>query len=331
MKVQHTDLKLTSEHQLQQESTIQFQLSADMAALFSKQLNEQISAMSLPTPSAPPPKAVEMETVQQEKAKRFQSLMELLFGENKTGSTPCSPPPVIQDAKLTTAAPVKMTQLQVFAVEQLRESEQCSFAANGKVCLADGSTRQFAVDYQLSRQTETTRALGAQWMNLQDPLVLDFGAPTALLSDKTVEFDLDCDGKKELMTMPSSSSAWLFLDRNRNGRADDGSELFGPKTGQGFTELAALDEDHNGWIDEGDAAFKDLRLWQQLDTGVEGDGVRSLSQAGVGALAVVSAKTEFSIVQQGDVLGQIRASSVWLGEHSGAGVLRQIDVGTKPI
>ena len=59
--------------------------------------------------------------------------------------------------------------------------------------------------------------------------------------------------------------------------------------------------------------------------------MRSLSQAGVGALAVVSAKTEFSIVQQGDVLGQIRASSVWLGEHSGVGVLRQIDVGTKSI
>ena len=270
MKVQHTDLKLTSEHQLQHESVTQFQLSADTTALFATQLNEQISAMSLPASSEPPAKAVELDTVQQEKAKRFQSLMELLFGENKTGNTPCSSPPVIKDAALTAAAPVKMAQLQVFAIEQVRESEQCSFAANGKVCLADGSTRQFAVDYQLSRETEITRALGAQWMSLQDPLVLDFGAPTAQLSDKTVEFDLDSDGKKEQMPMPSSSSAWLFLDRNRNGKADDGSELFGPKTGQGFTELATLDEDHNGWIDEGDTAFKDLRLWRQLDTGVEG-------------------------------------------------------------
>nr|WP_314901722.1 hypothetical protein [uncultured Deefgea sp.] len=184
------------------------------------------------------------------------------------------------------------------------------------------------MDYQLSRDTEMKRELGFDWQKLQDPLVLDFGAPTAKLHETSVEFDLDNDGQKELMRMPDTTSAFLFWDRNRNGVADNGSELFGPKTGNGFSELAGLDNDQNGWIDEGDSAFQDLKLWQAVQYGA---GVQTLSQAGVGALAVTAVSTEFSLKEQGDLLGQIRASSVWLGEHMGAGVVRQIDLATKRI
>ncbi|MGL4995038.1 MAG: hypothetical protein ACRC6G_02545, partial [Deefgea sp.] len=286
MKIQHSDLKLSSEHQLLRESTLQLQLnlSAEAANAFSKQLAEQISAL-LPRANAQAdePEAL---TLEKSKAQRFQSLLELLFGN---GEGCCHPPqaatamPTVDEAPLNTPASTPTAKLQLIAVEKVRESEQCSFAANGKVCLADGSSRQFAVNYQLSRDTEITRAMGAEWFDLQDPLVLDFGAPTAQLNEKSVEFDLDSDGQKEWMRMPSASSAFLFFDRNRNGLADNGSELFGPKSGHGFTELAALDEDQNGWIDEGDAAFKDLKLWQAA---VHGDGVQTLAQAGVGALAV---------------------------------------------
>ncbi len=331
MKIQQSELKLSSEHQLLRESTQQLQLnlSAEAASAFSKQLTEQISAL-LPRANAQAdePEAL---TVEKNKAQRFQSLLELLFG-NGEGS--CHPPqvapatPMADETPLKTPTPAATAKLQFLAVEKVSESEQCSFAANGKVCLADGSSRQFSVDYQLSRETEITRAMGAEWFDLQDPLVLDFGVPTAQLNEKSVEFDLDNDGQKEWMRMPDASSAFLFFDRNRNGVADNGSELFGPKSGQGFTELAALDEDHNGWIDEGDGAFKDLKLWQAV---LHGDGVQTLAQAGVGALALASVSTEFSLKEQDDLLGQIRASSVWLGEQNGAGVVRQIDLATKRI
>ena len=331
MKIQHSELQLSSEHQWLREASMQLQLHLSTAAenTFSAQLSEQMSAL-LPRTDTPVNES-EALTLQKSKAQRFQSLIELLFGNGERGC--CASPiemsaPLKGEASLETPPSRSASKLQFLAVEQIRESEQCRFAVNGKVCLADGSSRQFSVDYQLSRQTETTRAMGAQWLALQDPLVLDFAVPTAQLSEKSVEFDLDNDGQKEWMRMPGPSSAFLFLDRNRNGVADNGSELFGPQSGQGFTELAALDEDNNGWIDEGDQAFQDLKLWQATR---HGDGVQTLAQAGVGALAVTAVNTEFSLQEHGDVLGQIRASSVWLGEQSGAGVLRQIDLATKRI
>ena len=334
MKIQQSELTLSSEHHLQQQTNLQLQFTP-AAMTFSQHLNQQISP--LPPPANPIAPESEALTREKEKAKRFESLWEMLFGsgqsQNNAPPPSCAAVPRAATAAIAAEAAVASPPaLAILAFEQVRESELCSFSANGKVCLADGSTRQFAVNYQVARQTETTRALGAEWAALQDPLVLDFGAPTAQLSDHSVEFDLDGDGKKERMPMPASSSAWLFLDRNHNGQADDGSELFGPRTGQGFSELAELDDDHNGWIDENDSSFKDLKLWRSFgkaqDQGAE---VQSLAQAGIGALALAYVKTEFSIVQQGDVLGQIRASSIWLGEQSGAGVLRQLDVATQPI
>ena len=49
------------------------------------------------------------------------------------------------------------------------------------------------------------------------------------------------------------------FDRNGNGKADNGSELFGVASGNGFADLRRLDEDRNGWIDESDAAFDRLQ------------------------------------------------------------------------
>jgi hypothetical protein len=108
--------------------------------------------------------------------------------------------------------------------------------------------------------------------------------------------------------------------------ADDGSELFGPRTGNGFVELAQLDADGNRWIDAGDAAYADLRLWS-----VDADGnqrVQTLAEAGIGALATRYEETPYTIKEDGKVLGQMRGSSVWLGEESGAGIVRQIDIAT---
>ena len=50
--------------------------------------------------------------------------------------------------------------------------------------------------------------------------------------------------------MLGSGSGFLALDKNGNGKIDDGSELFGTKSGDGFADLAEYDSDGNGWIDE---------------------------------------------------------------------------------
>src|SRR5690606_24701452 len=101
------------------------------------------------------------------------------------------------------------------------------------------------------------------------------------------------DGSDDAIPLPIGGRGMLAFDRNANGRIDDGSELFGPTTGDGFAELAALDSDGNGWIDEADAHFADLRLWQPDANGA--GSLKTLTATGVGALSVARVATPFAL------------------------------------
>ena len=46
-----------------------------------------------------------------------------------------------------------------------------------------------------------------------------------------------------------------MLDLNNDDIITNGNELFGPRTGNGFTELSVYDEDGNNWIDEKDLVY----------------------------------------------------------------------------
>ncbi|HEY4640043.1 MAG TPA: hypothetical protein VII75_01745 [Thermoanaerobaculia bacterium] len=82
-----------------------------------------------------------------------------------------------------------------------------------------------------------------------------------------VSFDLDADGAPDSVTWtaPSSPVAFLALDRNHNGRIDDGAELFGNHTfadaANGFDALSELDQNHDGKIDAADPIWSSLVLW----------------------------------------------------------------------
>lgn len=78
---------------------------------------------------------------------------------------------------------------------------------------------------------------------------------------------------------PERGSAGYFLaiDRNRNGKIDDGRELFGDGSKpnwNGFKELALLDTNKDGKITKADKEFANLRLWKDKNA----DGISQKSE-----------------------------------------------------
>jgi hypothetical protein len=119
-----------------------------------------------------------------------------------------------------------------------------------------------------------------------DPLVLDMagnGFTTSGLG-RAVRFDLDADGRMDSISVPTADDALLALDRNGNGRIDDGRELFGDQHGaaNGFAELARFDDNGDGRIDAADAVFDKLRLLRFDAQGRQ--RLQTLGEAGVSAI-----------------------------------------------
>jgi hypothetical protein len=201
-----------------------------------------------------------------------------------------------------------------------------SFAAAGQVTTADGRTISLDYALQMQRQETDTSTVDVQAGNAVqkvDPIALNLsGGPVQLSSDRA-GFDINSDGRDEQVALPAAGTYFLALDRNGNRKVDAGSELFGPNTGNGFAELRALDTDGNGWIDEGDAAYNNLKLWSG-----GGSGLQSLADAGVGALYVArSAATPFDIRSpQNETLGQVVTSSIYLTQDGTPGALQQVDL-----
>ncbi|MFN3984377.1 MAG: hypothetical protein ACK4KV_02755 [Rhodocyclaceae bacterium] len=207
------------------------------------------------------------------------------------------------------------------------EYEQVSFQAQGSIRTADGREIRFEVGFEMSRSfaERIDISLRGGDARLTDPLVLDFGGPAGALSDLRFEFDLDADGTPDAIPMLAGGTGYLAIDRNDNGRIDDGRELFGPTSGNGFAELAALDSDGNGWIDEADPAYAQLRIWRPDANG--GGTLTTLADAGVGALYLGNVATPFELRGANNgTLGVMRASGIYLRENGSVGTISQIDL-----
>jgi hypothetical protein len=160
---------------------------------------------------------------------------------------------------------------------------------------------------------------------MKDPLVLNFNGQAAQLTDTKFNFDIDSDGTEDQISFVSSGSGFLAIDKNRDGKVNNGQELFGAVTGDGFAELAAYDDDKNLWIDENDAVYKDLRLWTKDESGR--DTLSSLTEKEVGAIYLGQTSTGFSIKNsQNQLYGQIKSTGLFLNENGSAGTVQQIDL-----
>jgi hypothetical protein len=208
------------------------------------------------------------------------------------------------------------------------ESEAVTFESNGTAITADGRELSFGVSFSMSRtfQEEYSSSDFMQYEQvLTDPLVINLDSNPVSVSDQTFYFDIDCDGVLDEISTLSSGNGFLALDKNGDGIINDGSELFGTRSGNGFSDLAAYDEDQNGWIDEADSIFNKLKVWTKDENG--NDKLISLKDADIGAIYLGSSATGYSLKDSDNSTNAyIRSSGIYLKESGGSGVISQIDL-----
>lgn len=202
-----------------------------------------------------------------------------------------------------------------------RLTEAVRFDAEALVRTADGKEIHVEVGFALDREAVTRLGLSVQHGHQprpKDPLVLNFAGTSAELAEGRFLFDLDSDGKAEAMPFLAAGSAYLALDRNGDQQINDGRELFGPTTGDGFAELGQWDADKNGVIDEADPVFDRLKLFNRT---AQGDLLVSLRDAGVGAIFLNPVTTPFELSA-----GYLRNSGLFLTEAGHAGIVQHVDL-----
>lgn len=206
------------------------------------------------------------------------------------------------------------------------ESEETSFSVEGTVICQDGSERSFNLDFSMSREFEEYYEESINLTTFCDPLVINLDSNIAEVSDQKIRFDLDCDGVEEEVSRLNSSSGYLALDLNDDGIINDGSELFGTKSGNGFKDLAAYDEDHNGFIDEGDDIFDKLKIYIQNEDGSQ--TLFSLKDKDIGAICLSSVTSDFSLndVNTNEANARIRRTGIFLYESGTVGSIQQLDL-----
>lgn len=211
--------------------------------------------------------------------------------------------------------------------EVREETEHTSFHAEGVIRTADGKEISLKLDLAMARsyREESSISLRAGDAVRKDPLVINFDGTAAQLQNRRFSFDLDADGKAEQIPLLSGNRGYLALDRNGNGKVDSGKELFGPVSDDGFAELAEFDSDGNGWIDDNDPVFAQLRVWMQDDKG--GGTLNTAKSYGVGAIYLGRAQTPFELNDNtNQELGAVRSTGIYLRENGSAGTLQQIDL-----
>ncbi len=220
-------------------------------------------------------------------------------------------------------APAREVTMKYELNETYFEQESLTFEAVGQVTTESGEIIAFAASLSQNREfyQENTTSLTTTG-KLTDPLVVNFDGRGAQLTSDKVEFDLNGDGTEEQISNLKAGSAFLALDKNGDGTINDGTELFGPSTGSGFGELSQLDSDKNGWIDENDDLFYQLRLWKP------GHESSSLLERGVGAISLDSVGGSFQLKNsEQELLGAVKNQGVWLQEKTGkAGFIQELDL-----
>ncbi len=204
--------------------------------------------------------------------------------------------------------------------ESEREVEATSFRATGSVATADGRQIDFTAALDLARVYARTETI-----SLRASGTLSIPAGTGGAGPGSLPAAVPDPVGDQPPSQPGLSigGSVLGLDGNGDGRIDAATELVG-QGGDGFAELAAYDEDGNGFIDEGDSIFSKLALVDQGATGLTAD---SLESRGVGAIFTGSVATPYRFTDgSNQTVATLSRSGIYLNENGTTGIAQQVDV-----
>jgi len=226
-----------------------------------------------------------------------------------------------QTAALTTAQLAALTTSQAVALQtaDLAAIKTAQIMALTTANIAELTTSQ--IEALTTRQVEalTSSQIAAlsttqiSHLHLGTPIVLDLngdGVKTLSISAGT-EFDLFATGREVNTGWVSSSDGLLALDRNHDGKINDGSELFGSSTtlasgekaSDGYAALSELDSNGDGVITKDDAEWANLEVWVDKNSdGISDDGEMStLDSLGITKLNLGAEKT--TVKDNGNLIG----------------------------
>ncbi|WP_412778012.1 hypothetical protein [Thalassospira lucentensis] len=178
-----------------------------------------------------------------------------LSGANGSGAT-------ITAKELALNVSGSTTQIDVSAFRVITQRIEIDLTQIESRFSSIGSTANISIS-EFRAQIDLIRIDIAQAFQ-QDPLILDLdgnGIDITSLQDGQ-QFDIDGDGTIDQTAWIRGNDALLTLDRNKDGKINNGTELFGDQNGaaDGFAELAKFDDNQDGKIDANDAVFSALIL-----------------------------------------------------------------------
>lgn len=207
------------------------------------------------------------------------------------------------------------------------ETESMTFYSSGKVVTQEGKTIEFDTSVTMSRSFMEYAQVSVDYskMTLIDPLVINLSEEASEVSSQKFLFDIDADGELDNISLLAETCGFLALDKNADGVINDGSELFGTKSGDGFKELSVFDLDGNGWIDENDEIFNRLRIWTKTADGQ--DKLVGLGIAGIGAIYLGNIDTRFSMndAETNETNAMLRKTGIYLTEEGKTGLIQHVD------
>jgi len=316
MKIESHTLTHQMEHSFTYEKTDTFE-----QALSDFSINETAQKDA---PQALP----EIDLLQRIKFMLIQELLNLLFGSSKNVSS--NPNNECTDsAVLHVKQQPSSKQFRLFKTAEVhyeltyKEAESLRTQTRGTVKTLDG--RSIDINLELTMQRSFYSKTNLSQSVFIDPLVINLDGTLPELCDTTFSFDLDCDGTPDQISSLAKNNGFLALDTNQNGQIDDGSELFGTKSGNGFKDLNALDSDKNRWIDENDPIFEGLRIWCN-------DELIGLGEAGLGAIYLGAQPSPYLLKNDdNETLGKLRQSSLFVFESGKVGTIAQVDFAKRDI